>query len=111
MLRQLIQDANSRSVADAFAIHAIVQLTGHEQTVVAIADGLKSFGAIQTHIEGNCFELSATNLKHHDLIGRAGKHLPRVGNAATGIGYARDGVIEIQFAAIICDGQICIARK
>ena len=106
-LAAAIQDTDASDIANAFAVRAVVKLTGHQQTVVTVASSFKSLRAVKSHVEGNPLSRPIA-LKRITItwsgaltnISRVKVTPPRVNS------MLRHRVVEIQFPAVIVIGAL-----
>ena len=106
-----IQNADASGISNASSAQAVVQLADHQQTVLTIAHGLKSFWAVQPRFKRNLFGTVRAQTQNHYLIRRARKHLSRELDACAFEFNVRGGLVEIQFATIVLNRCPGVARK
>src|SRR5712671_2499434 len=97
------QNANPSDVRNALSTQAIIQLAGHEQTVLTVPGRCESLRPVKPRVKRNGPRAIGAQVQNHHLIRRADKHFPSESNAATTEFQMCDRIVEIQFAAISLD--------
>jgi pyruvoyl-dependent arginine decarboxylase len=96
--------ANSGRGVNATSAQPVVQLAGHQQTVLAVGSSFKSLRAVQPRFKRDGFRVIRGQTQDHYLIRRAHKHFSHEPGAGACEFHACDGIVEIQFATIVLNG-------